>query len=177
MPTILRQFPFFETHTTALAPGGSVTVRPYQIVVWVSLHPMGRPDLPPDAPRFPAILDSGHSHNFSITEEHLFHWAGFAPGALRTLGTIRIAGRRVPLVAANVWIHGNQSGQRDVLAARPAFCIQLDSGIAVYPEGIPAVPRLPLLGLRGLRRADLQLHVDCRKCRVDLYTASPFWPF
>ncbi len=71
MPTILRQFPFFETHTTALAPGGSVTVRPYQIVVWVSLHPMGRPDLPPDAPRFPAILDSGHSHNFRTPDIRL----------------------------------------------------------------------------------------------------------
>jgi hypothetical protein len=83
MPTILRQFPFFETPTTTLVSGGSVTVRPYQI----------------------------------------------------------------------------------------------DSGIAVYPEGTPAVPRLPLLGLRGLRRADLQLHVDCRKCRVDLHTPRPFWPF
>jgi hypothetical protein len=177
MPTILRQFPFFEKHTTAAVPRGSVTVRPYQIVVWVSLHPMGRPNLPPSAPRFPAVLDLGHSHNFSITGEHLSGWAGFAPGALRTLGSIRIAGRRVPLVAANVWIHGNQVGQRDAFADRPPFCIQLDSGIAVYPEGTPAVPRLPLLGLRGLRRADLQLHVDCRKCLVSLHTARSFWPF
>ncbi len=177
MPTILRKCPFFETHTTALVAGGGVTVRPYQIIVWVSLHPMGRPDLSPNAPRFPAILDSGHSHNFSISEEHLVRWAGFAPGALRTLGSVRITGRRVPLLAANVWIHRNQAGQRDVFAERPAFCIQLDSGIAVYPEGAPAIPRLPLLGLRGLRRAALQLHVDCRNCRVDLHTAHPFWPF
>jgi hypothetical protein len=176
MTTILRKFPFFETHTTALVAGRGITVRPYQIIVWVSLHPMGRPDLPPNAPRFPAILDSGHSHNFSITEEHLFRWAGFTPGALRTLGSVRIAGRRVPLLASNVWIHKNQAGYRDVFAERPAFCIQLDSGIAVYPTGSPAIPRLPLLGLRGLRRADLQLHVDCRKCRVDLRTARPFWP-
>ena len=177
MPTILRKCPFFETHTTALVAGGGVTVRPYQIIVWVSLDPMGRPDLSPNAPRFPAILDSGHSHNFSIAEEHLARWAGFAPGALRTLGSVRITGRRVPLLAANVWIHRNQAGQRDVFAERPAFCIQLDSGIAVYPEGAPTIPRLPLLGLRGLRRAALQLHVDCRNCRVDLHTAHPFWPF
>lgn len=177
MATILRWFPFFEAHTTASVPGGRVTVRPFQIIVWVSLHPMGRPDLPPLAPRFPAILDSGHSHNFSITEEHLFRWAGFAPGSLRTLGSIRIAGRRVPLLAANVWIHRNQTGKRDAFANRPAFYVPLDSGIAVYPQGTPAVPRLPLLGLRGLRRADLQLHVDCRDCRVDLYTTRQFWMF
>jgi hypothetical protein len=177
MATILRRFPFFETHTTAAVPGGRVTVRPFQIVVWVSLHPMGRSELPPVAPRFPVILDLGHSHNFSITEEHLLRWAGFAPSSLRTLGSIRITGRRVPLLAANVWIHRNQAGQRDAFANRPPFCVPLDSGIAVYPQGTPAVPRLPLLGLRGLRRADLQLHVDCCKCRVDLYTTRQFWLF
>ena len=108
MSAILRKCPFFETHTTALVAGGGVTVRPYQIIVW---------------------------------------------------------------------IHRNQAGQRDVFAERPAFCIQLDFGIAVYPEGEPAIPRLPLLGLRGLRRAALQLHVDCRNCRVNLHTAHTFWPF
>ncbi len=177
MPTILRRLPFFETHTRAPVPGGGVTIRPYQIIVWVSLYPMGRRELPPNAPRFPAILDLGHSHNFSITEEHLLAWAGFAPDTLRTLGSIRIAERRIPLLAANVWMHSNQPGHRDAFASRPPSCIQLDSGIAVYPHGTSSVPRLPLLGLRGLRRANLQLHVDCRKCLVGLHTARPFWPF
>ena len=53
MPTILRRLPFFETHTRAPVPSGGITIRPYQIIVWISLYPMKRRELPPNAPRFP----------------------------------------------------------------------------------------------------------------------------
>lgn len=136
---------------------------------------MGRAPLPLNAARFPAILDLGHSHNFSISEDHLEQWGGIPPTELRVLGSVKIANNRVPLLAANIWIHPNRSGERDHFADQPPFCIPLDSGIALYPHDTPHVPRLPLVGLRGLRRADLQLHVDCRRCRVSLRTLRTFW--
>ena len=45
MPTILRKRPFFETHTTALVAGSGVTVRPYQIIVWIHKNQAGRRDV------------------------------------------------------------------------------------------------------------------------------------
>jgi hypothetical protein len=42
---------------------------PYQIMVWVSLSPFRALTLPADAPRFPALLDTGTAHNFSVTEQ------------------------------------------------------------------------------------------------------------
>jgi hypothetical protein len=157
--------------------GESVRIKPYQIIVWLSI---GRPDecvLRPQALRFPAILDLGHSHNFSITEDHLTRWAGLGPHDLETIGAVRVAGQRLPLLDANVWLHPNRSGERDEFANRQPFCIQLDSGISIYPAGVLNAPRLPLLGLRGLRRAELQLHVDCQKCLVSLRTPRRFWLF
>ncbi len=168
---------FFETHSTVRLPDGPVTIRPFQIIVWVSLHPMGRPILPENAARFPAILDLGHSHNFSITEFQLSRWAGLSPNSLQVLGSVKITANRLPLLGANIWIHSNRSGERDQFSDQPPFCIPLDSGIALYPHETPHAPRLPLLGLRGLRRANLQLHVDCQHCSVSLRTPKRLWFF
>jgi hypothetical protein len=37
MTTVLRKFPFFETPTTALVRNDRLAIKPYQIIVWVSL--------------------------------------------------------------------------------------------------------------------------------------------
>ena len=104
-------------------------------------------------------------------------WAGLDPNDLDAIGGVRVAGQRLPLLDANVWLHSNRAGYRDEFADKLPFCIQLDSGIAIYRTGATTAPRLPLLGLRGLCRAELQLRVDCQKCRVSLRTPRQFWLF
>jgi len=55
--------------------GEDVAIRQFQFVLWVSLTPTNLFTLPPGAPKFPVLLDTGHNHNFSITEKHLRAWA------------------------------------------------------------------------------------------------------
>ena len=57
------------------------------------------------------------------------------------------------------------------------FCLELDQGIMVYPAGSPNAPRLPVLGLRGLKWARLRLAIDCEHLRVGLRTPRRFWFF
>src|SRR5262249_2520938 len=141
-----------------------VPVRPYQIVVWVSL---GIQDvLDKDAMRFPAVLDSGHTHNFSIRADLLSRWAGLQAEALGDLGSILVNRAQVPLRPAHLWVHRNQHGSEELLP-RP-FRLSIPQGIAVYPVGTAASPRLPLLGLRSLVRSKLRLTIDGDKMRVSL---------
>src|SRR5947209_11049540 len=100
---ILRQLPFSEISTSVEVAGEKVAVRPYQIIVWVSLTAA---DAPFDAaPRFPTILDTGHNHNFSIRENQLRRWAGLQTEQCPKAGAILVNRQEVPLRRAGVWIH------------------------------------------------------------------------
>src|SRR4051794_1513199 len=105
VPTIVRNLPFFDVPTTAIVQGRTIDVKADQIIVWVSLTEGGRAEPGPGCPRFPAILDTGHNHNVSIREQHLFQWAGLDPRSLTRLGETRIGGDRLPLLEADLWIH------------------------------------------------------------------------
>ncbi len=153
MKQVLRRLPFFEMPTTVDVAGQSVAVRAYQIIVWVSLS--NEDLLASDAPRFPAILDVGHSHNFSIQESQLERWADIPSARLASRGSIYVNRRLVPLYTASVWVHRNRPGTLEVLP-KP-IRLHLPEGISVYPDGAPDAPRLPLLGLRGLMRNKLRL--------------------
>lgn len=78
MSSIIRQCPFYSVATEATVAGQRVEIRPYQIILWVSLQTGATVSSP-----FPAILDVGHSLNFSIREEQLRDWANIVPGALK----------------------------------------------------------------------------------------------
>jgi hypothetical protein len=163
-------------------PRGQVSVKPYQIIVWISVSPFDVLALPANAPRFPAVLDTGTSHNFSIREEQLVAWAGIQPrfegalgrGRVRGLG---VTGQEVPLLGYNVWLHPNRPGQRDQYANRPPFCLEMPTGIMIFSRQLGVGPRLPLLGLRGLVTNELQLVIDGKARHVSLRTARRFWPF
>ena len=51
-------------------------------------HRLGEPEreeragTAPTLPRFPAILDTGHNHNFSIRHQHLVNWASIDPAGV-----------------------------------------------------------------------------------------------
>ncbi len=173
MTAILRRLPFFEKTSTVTVRGAPLRVKGHQIVVWVSLtfFETARPEA--GVPRFPAILDTGNTQGFSLRESHLRQWAGIDPRFLSPLGTVRHAGRTFPMHAARLWLHRNKPGARDLFQDAPAHMLDLPRGVIVYPDRDPLAPRLPLLGLRVLRRNQLHLYVNAERGRVSLRT--PDW--
>jgi hypothetical protein len=153
-----------------VTPDGEVDVRPYQIIVWVSLASKRVEHLDPRTPRFPAVLDTGNNHNFSMKEEHLTKWSGENLAGLRRLSHVDIGAHTIPLVSANIWLHRTLPGERDQFAKGPPFRLELVGGVAVYPTSVPSVARIPTLGLRALVRAGLKLTIDGAACHVNLRT-------
>ncbi|MEX1096302.1 MAG: hypothetical protein WED34_09650 [Planctomycetales bacterium] len=155
MSSIIRRLPFSAERTEAMTPTGPVVVRPYQAIVWVSLSVQGKLSA-----RFPAILDTGHSHNFSIHERHLAAWAGLNRDDLAELGVVLVNRQAVELRQADIALWRNVPGRRDELQEAAPFLLRAPDGIAVHEEGTPYAPRLPLLGMRALVRNRLRLTVD-----------------
>lgn len=176
MSAILRRLPFSDREDLAFVRGGRVRVKAYQIIAWVSLSIECAVAWEAGTPSFPAIIDPGHNHNFSIQETHVVRWAGLQLETFPVIGQIRQAGVRVSLRAANVWIHPNEPGLRDRFASRVPKRLDLLSGIAVYPTE-SGFPPLPLLGLRALATNDLVLTIDGKRRQVHLRAARKWWPW
>jgi hypothetical protein len=128
MPRLLDRMPFPDDQSEVAIRGERVRLRPNQIILWVSLSLQRVNSTNPVAIPFPAILDTGHTHTFSINEHHLIEWAGLRPGMLSALGAIRDRGQRILLRAADIWVHPNERGFRDRLADRPAISSSLIVG-------------------------------------------------
>jgi hypothetical protein len=164
---ILTRLPYFTDATVAPVREESVRVKPYQIVVQMSLNLRTFVKWDPRTPSFPAVLDTGNNHNLSIRSEQLVRWAGIQPQALKQIGAMRERGQRVPLHAAAAWLHGNVPEKR-VSSDREPHLLNLREGIAIYPDDVG--PRLPVLGLRALTQNGLHLIIDPERLRVDLRT-------
>ena len=175
MPTVLDQMPFLEIAGEVVVRGERVRVRANQIILWVSLTRRSVRAPNPSAIPFPVILDTGHTHSLSLQERHLVMWAGLRPESLSELRQIRERNVRIPLLAANIWVHANVRGTRERLADRPAYLIKAQQGIAVYRDG--DFPRLPILGLRAIAENKLVLTVDGKRRLATLRTAIRWWPF
>jgi|SRR3972149_4873480 len=126
-------------------------------------------------PTYGGYLSQGDTPLFLIRPDQLQSWAGLIPEHLKQLGHFRAYGELVPLHAANVWLHRNAAGERDKAAEGQPFRLELDLGIGICPSGMQRPPRLPLLGLRGLDRADLDVLMHHR--RVTIRTPRRFWFF
>jgi hypothetical protein len=140
------KFPIPEQSTTADSPTGPVLVRPYQVVVPIGLWAGDQL-----SPRFPAILDTGHSHNLSIRREQFREWV---KADLKQTGFIRVNNQVVPLAQADLDLEGTR--------------IRCPEGIAVYPDSHPSAPRLPLLGLRAIVRNGLTVIIDGLRRQVTI---------
>ncbi len=167
---ILDRLPYSSGPTVVSASGGTVRVKPYQIVVAISVGLQAEREWDSRVPAFPAILDTGNNHNLSVSQGHLLRWAGLQSESLRIIGAIRERQHRIPLHAASVWLHRNRPGERTLRDQEPQP-LNLEEGIAIYPDDIG--PRLPVLGLRALTRNQLHLAVDPERMRVSLRT--PDW--
>jgi hypothetical protein len=93
MTKILDELPYLDCPETIVVQGESIRLKPFQIIVWISVHIEGVEALEPNAPRFPAILDTGNNHTFTITERQLRKWAGIRAELLPLRGST--AGRVV----------------------------------------------------------------------------------
>ena len=171
MTIILHELPYHDTLTYAEVDRQLVQVIPHQIIVWVSITPRKVLTLPASVSRLPAVLDTGNSYGFAITERHLERWAGLTRQVLEELGSVNINRVRVPRVAATVWLHPNKKGERDAFRRQPPFRLDLREGIAVYPAAPDLQPsRLPVLGLRALDEYKLRCFLYADRLRVTLRT-------
>jgi hypothetical protein len=132
-----------------------------QIVVWISINDALRP--------FPALLDTGHSHNLSISAPLLRRWSG---ALLEEVGELEIGDARVAQFGAEVRIHRNLAGQTRLRG--DSFPLEMPQGISVFEQGSPEAPRLPLIGLRTLVSNRLRLLVDGQRREVTLRTRGWF---
>jgi hypothetical protein len=167
---ILDRLPIAKDPSPVDVCGKLVKLRPYQIVLSVSLSDGSVWD--PRTPTLPALLDTGNNLNFSIQESHLTRWAGIHPRFLPSLGVVREARRSPTLRTGRIWIHRNRHGSRALKATEP-FRLSLEEGIAVYPSDESDYPRLPLLGLRAILKNNLRLVIDGKRKHVSL--RSPLW--
>ena len=164
MSLILDRCRFYEEATEVDTPSGPILIRSYQIVAWVGLSVRGTLSRP-----FPAVLDTGHSHNFSIKEEHLELWTGLRAAEIRTIGHARVNKQLVELKDAAVAFYPNTPGKRDAQRGNSPHRLILPEGIAVHRSSDPFVPRLPLLGMRALVENNLRIMIDGQRKEVSLY--------
>ena len=151
---VLDRLPYYDESTLLDFQGGIVEVRRYQIILWMRIGIL----------IFPAILDTGHSHNFLISEGQLRRWAGIA--SLPRIGKVATNGREMPQFQADLWIHSNRPGTREPTSLSSQ--LKIDEGITVMPAGMSNAPRLPLLGLRAITRSGLKVTIDGKRRQVTL---------
>jgi hypothetical protein len=169
MMKILDRLPIFERGWMVPTPDGAEVVKPYQIIVLVSITTQDIRELPHDAPRIPAVLDTGHNHNFAIRREQHERWVHLAPPQS---GQIEVGGSIIPLQAAHLWIHPNREGTVESSGGSP-FLLELKEGIAVYPPLVANPARLPTLGLRAIIQNGLTLTIDGATRELTLESAAP----
>ena len=157
---ILDRMPYYETPTLLSFGETTVEIRRFQILVWVRLR----------SRRFPAILDTGHSHNFLLSERHLHDWAEV--DSLEQIGQVEVNRTVLPQFAADLWLHANQRGTRNALSQ--SHRLVMHDGITVVPEGAPNAPRLPLLGLKAITTNKLRLMLDGKRREVTLSLSGWF---
>jgi len=154
---ILDRLPIYRENAIINVQGEAVQVWKNQIIVWLSIHDDARP--------FPAILDTGHSHNLSIAKRHLDRWS---PVQLKQIGFSKVGKYTVPQCEARVFIHRNLPQTH---AISGAFLLTLESGVAVIADESPAAPRLPLFGLKGILDNNLKLIIDGKRNDVTLQSS------
>lgn len=153
---ILDRLPLYDKPAIISVGRGEVTqVKRNQIIVWVSINDTFR--------SFPAILDTGYSHNFGIARRHLDRWSG---ADLRQTGEANVGGESVPQFQATLRIHRNQSGKRWL--SGQTHPLTMDGGISVVGDDSPVATRLPVIGLRALIRNDLTLVLNGKGRHVTL---------
>jgi hypothetical protein len=151
---IYQAMPLFDYPTEEEIFGQRLSLKPLAVRVFACVTPK---DTAPKATthRFPIVIDTGHSHNCSLSAIHLLTWAQMSLALFPERGQVPVVyadGTRgyLPLRDGNLWLFSNRP-------QTPPFKLELDRGFTFYATG---GPRFPLLGVRALRRAKMCLTVD-----------------
>lgn len=113
---------------------------------------------------FPAVVDTGHSHNLSLNERQLRVLAQRPLSDFpTTLPPAKVtssngAQAELPRHPGNLWVRSNVPGQ-------PPLCLELDRGFTYYARGGPPVP---IVGCHALATAGLQVAIDFPRMRFSL---------
>jgi hypothetical protein len=153
---VLDRLPIEDEPEAITVGAEAVTIKWFQVFAGVSIE---------TSPPFPAVLDTGHSHNVSITGSQLANWAGLRPRQLRRIGTTRLKGETLWQLQGELRLHRNVPGTREL--GEGSLPLVLDEGFTLAPEGSS---RLPLIGLRAIVGNRLTLRIDGRRRRVTLST-------
>ncbi len=153
---ILDRLPIGDEPDTIIVGTESVTIKRFQIFVRVSIQASSP---------FPAILDTGHSHNFSITESQLAHWVRLRSREFKLIGTTRLKGEKLRQLQGELRLHRNRPGTR--VLGEGSLPLVLSEGFTLAPEGSS---RLPLIGLRAIVSNRLMIRIDGKRRRVTLRT-------
>jgi len=162
MGLIVDRLPVPATERPLAIPGWpSVMSKTLQPIVWISIGRSGVFDLPENAPRIPAVLDTGFNQTLLIQDRHLEDWAGIKladlpvfPQESATHGT-----QVWPFRMADVWLHPNVSGRDGAATNERPFCLEMHPGILVVSPR-QRQQRLPVLGTRGLARNRVQTTLE-----------------
>jgi hypothetical protein len=148
--------------------GQDLTIRPFQIMLWACLTPTNQFTPPSAAHRFPILVDTGHTHNFSISEKHLRNWARLkVKQFLKYPNPVMVNdasgnNHQMPLYDGCLWLLPNNN-------STSPFRVDLDGGFTLFPENLGVLgPRIPLLGGRALSTAKFILTVDYISSRFSL---------
>ena len=152
---ILDRLPIYEEPSLIDVWGEVLEIYRNQIIIWVSLAETSRP--------FPALLDTGHSHNFSIPRRQLERWGRTN---LKQIGESKVGTRVIPQCESELFIHANEPGKRRLTGRKHR--LEMSEGVSVVPDDVPL--RLPLIGLRALIHNDVDLIIRSKKRQVTLKT-------
>ena len=159
---ILDRLPLYDKTTIVSVGNGEVVqVKQNQIIVRVSINDTLR--------SFPAILDTGYSHNFGIMRQHLDRWSG---ADLKQSGEANVSGVLVPQFKAILHIHRNQPGSRWLTGE--TYALEMNDRISVAPDDSFAATRLSVIGLRSLIWNDLTLIMNGKNRQITLKTDGWF---
>jgi len=157
---ILVRLPIYDEPALIDEQGEVYQVWKNQTIIWVSFAETQK--------HFPAILDTGHSHNLSVARRQLGEWG---PLDLKQIGQAKIAGHVVPRYSSDLFVHRNLPGTRQLSGTHR---LRMDGGFAVVPDDLPIAPRLPLLGIHIIIADKLRLLIDGERRQVTLKTSGWF---
>ena len=153
---ILDRLPIADHPHLIDVRGELVPINRHQIIIWISINDISKP--------LPALLDTGHGHNLSISASQLRRGSG---ATLQRIGELEIDRKRVVQYAADVRLHRNIPG-RAGLRKGESCPLEMPQGISVMAD--EDAPRLPLIGLRVLVSNKLRLRIDGDRQQVTLKT-------
>ncbi len=158
---LLDRLPIYREPSVIAAQRDAIQVWRNQIIIWVSIGDVLRP--------FPAILDTGHSHNLAISRRHFVRWCGAEP---KQTGESKVGTEIIPQFKVDVRLHKNLPGRHDLTGS--TYSLEMDQGISIIPDELRAAPRLPLLGMRSIVNNNLTLLIDGKHRQVTLKTRGWF---